>query len=315
MSHTTHAPAPTETSVGAGPALPKQRLLHRGPSLWYAAPALLMFVAFALIPLVVVFGLSFTNWDGISEITFAGFDNWQSALTDPQTWESLWLTIQVMVLSWIIQTPIAMLLGVFTAGRQKYRAVFAVLYFVPLLISAAAIAISWQALLDPNFGVGASSGIGWLTQNWLGNPDTALYVVIVVIAWQFMPFHALLYQGGVQQIPATMYEAATLDGAGRVSQFFNITLPQLRNTIITSTTLMLVGSLTYFDIVFVLTGGGPGTSTRILPLDMYITGFQSYNMGVASVLAVILVIIGLSLSLGLTKLTGFSRMTSELEGA
>jgi raffinose/stachyose/melibiose transport system permease protein len=274
-----------------------------------------MFAAFALIPLVVVFGLSFTNWDGLSAITFAGFDNWVAALSDPQTWEALWLTIQVMVLSWIIQTPIAILLGVFTAGRQRYRAIFAVLYFVPLLISAAAIAISWKALLDPNFGLGQSTGIPWLSQNWLGDPNTALYVVIVVIAWQFIPFHALLYQGGVQQIPASMYEAATLDGAGRMQQFFNITLPQLRNTIITSTTLLLVGSLTYFDIVFVLTGGGPGTATRILPLDMYITGFQEYNMGVASVLAVILVVFGLSLSLGLTKFSGFSKMSSDLEGA
>jgi raffinose/stachyose/melibiose transport system permease protein len=314
MSTTTIAPAPTEDSVGAGRPRSRQHI-HRAPSLWYASPALIMFAAFALIPLVVVFGLSFTNWDGLSAITFAGFDNWVAALSDPQTWEALWLTIQVMVLSWIIQTPIAILLGVFTAGRQRYRAIFAVLYFVPLLISAAAIAISWKALLDPNFGLGQSTGIPWLSQNWLGDPNTALYVVIVVIAWQFIPFHALLYQGGVQQIPASMYEAATLDGAGRMQQFFNITLPQLRNTIITSTTLLLVGSLTYFDIVFVLTGGGPGTATRILPLDMYITGFQEYNMGVASVLAVILVVFGLSLSLGLMKFSGFSKMSSDLEGA
>jgi raffinose/stachyose/melibiose transport system permease protein len=112
-----------------------------------------------------------------------------------------------------------------------------------------------------------------------------------------------------------MYEAATLDGAGRVKQFFHITLPQLRNTIVTSSTLMLVGSITYFDLVFILTGGGPGTATRILPLDMYLTGFTSSNMGVASVLAVILVLLGLLLSLGITKLSGFSKMSSDLEGA
>ncbi len=315
MSTTVHASASAEQSVDAGSAPPTQRKLHKGPSLWYAAPALTMFFTFALVPLVVVFGLSFTNWDGISEITFAGFDNWISALSDPQTWESLRLTLLVMALSWVIQTPIAILLGVFTSGKQKYRAVFAVLYFVPLLISAAAIAISWKALLDPNFGFGASTGIPWLSYNWLGDPNTAIYVVIVVIAWQFVPFHALLYQGGVQQIPATIYEAATIDGAGRMQQFFNITLPQLRNTIITSTTLMLVGSLTYFDIVFVLTAGGPGTSTRILPLEMYFEGFQSYNMGVASVLAMILVVLGLALSLGLTRFSGFTKMSSDLEGA
>ena len=222
-------PAPTKKSVGAGSASPRRgrATLASGPSFWYTAPALVFFIGFAIIPLIIVLGLSFTNWDGLSEITPAGLDNWIAALTDPQTYQSLGITLQMMILGWIVQTPLAILIGVFTAGRQKYRAVYAVLFFVPLLISAAAIAIAWKALLDPNFGLGASTGIDWLSQNWLGNPDTALYVVVVIIAWQFIPFHALLYQGGVQQIPASMFEAATLDGAGRVQQFFSITLPQL----------------------------------------------------------------------------------------
>jgi raffinose/stachyose/melibiose transport system permease protein len=259
--------------------------------------------------------LSFTDWDGLSDIGFIGLDNWSQALTEPQTWQSLGLTLQVMILSWVVQTPISLLLGVFTAGKQKYRSIYGVLFFIPLLISAAAIAIAYKALLDPNFGLGQSTGIPFLSQNWLGNPDIVIYVLVFIIAWQFVPFHALLYQGGVRQIPDSLYEAATIDGAGRMAQFFSITLPQLRNTMITSSTLMLVGSLTYFDIVFVLTQGGPGTSTRLLPLDMYLTGFSSYNMGLASVLAVILVVLGLTLSLGLTKFSGFSKMSSDLEGA
>lgn len=285
------------------------------PSLWMLVPALLFFVSFAIVPLIGVVVLSFTNWDGLSTPTFAGIDNWTSVLTDPQTWNSIWLSLKVMVISWLIQTPISLLLGVFTAGRQKYRNVFAVLYFLPLLLSAAAIAISFKALLDPNFGAGSSLNIGWLSQNWLGDPDLVLYVVIFIIAWQFVPFHTLLYQGGVRQIPASLYEAATIDGAGTVRQFFSITLPQLRNTIVTSSTLMLVGSLTYFDIVYVLTQGGPGTATRILPLDMYLTGFSESDMGQASVLGVLLVVMGLTLSLGLTKLSGFNQMSSQMEGA
>lgn len=295
--------------------LAKGRALTAGPSFWYAVPALTLFFLFALFPLAVVLVLSFTNWDGISTIQFSGLENWKEALTSGATYHALWLTLKVMILSWLIQTPIAILLGVFTAGKQKYRAVYAVLYFVPLLVSSAAIALSWQALLDPNFGFGASTGISFLARNWLGDPATALYVVIAIIAWQFIPFHSLLYQGGARQIPESMIEAATLDGAGRMRQFFHITLPQLRNTIITSSTLMLVGSLTYFDIVFVLTQGGPGDATRLLPLEMYLTGFTSYNMGLASVLAVILVVLGLSLSLGLTKLSGFTKMSSDMEGA
>ena len=99
------------------------------------------------------------------------------------------------------------------------------------------------------------------------------------MSWQFIPFHSLIYQGAVRQIPRTMYEAAQIDGAGRVRQFFSITLPQLKYTIITSSTLMVVGSLTFFDLIFVLTAGGPADATRVLALDMYKKGFQANLMG------------------------------------
>ncbi len=135
-----------------------------------------------------------------------------------------------------------------------------------------------------------------------------------VIAWSFIPFHALLYQAGVRQIPVQLYEAARLDGAGAVRQFWSITIPQLRYTIITSSTLILVGSLTYFDLIFVLTQGGPGDATRILPLDMYLTGFRSFDMGGASVIATILVVVGLAMSLGLNRISGSHRMESQQEG-
>jgi raffinose/stachyose/melibiose transport system permease protein len=285
------------------------------PSSWFVAPALVMFLAFAIIPLVVAFGLSFTSWDGLAAPVFTGIANWVTRLGDPLTYNALWLTFQVIVLSWLIQTPMSLLVGVFVAGRQRYRAVLAALYFIPLILSSAAIGIAFKALLDPNYGVGNSLGLPFLSQDWLGNPSLALYVVIFVIAWQFIPFHSLLYQAGARQIPSSLYEASQLDGAGRVRQFFSITLPQLRNTVITSSTLMIVGSLTYFDIVYVLTQGGPGYATRILPIDMYLTGFSSADFGNASVLAVILVLIGLAIAIALTRFSGFNRMTSEQEGA
>jgi raffinose/stachyose/melibiose transport system permease protein len=112
-----------------------------------------------------------------------------------------------------------------------------------------------------------------------------------------------------------MYEAAQIDGAGRVRQFFSITLPQLKYTIITSSTLMVVGSLTFFDLIFVLTAGGPGDATRVLALDMYKRGFQANLMGPASAIAVILVLVGLALALLLRRLGGGSGSESQLEGA
>lgn len=276
-------------------------------------PSLLMFVTFAVVPLFGVIALSFTKWDGIGAILPNGLGSWRQVLADPQTWRSLGLTFITMAVTWAVQTPLSILLGTFIAGHQRYRSVLAVLYFLPLLLSSAALAIAFKALFDPNFGLGAGLHIPLLSQDWLG-VQLAFPVVLSVIAWQFIPFHTLLYQGGVRQIPIQLYEAASIDGASRVQQFFRITLPQLKYTIITSSTLMLVGSLTYFDLIFVMTEGGPGNATRILPLDMYIRGFKANQMGAASVLAVFLVVIGLGLALGVQRLGGRDKTASQLEG-
>jgi raffinose/stachyose/melibiose transport system permease protein len=279
-----------------------------------ALPALAVFVAFGIVPLVGVLVLSFTEWDGIGAIHPAGLDSWRDVLTDPGLIHALWVTFLVMALSWAFQTPMSLLIGVFLAGRQRYREFLAVLYFVPLLLSSAALAITFKALLDPNFGLGAGLGIPLLAQDWLGRGNLALGVVVFVVSWQFIPFHALIYQGAVRQIPVTLYEAAQIDGAGRVRQFLSITLPQLKYTIIISSTLMVVGSLTFFDLIFVLTEGGPGDATRVLALDMYKRGFQANLMGPASAIAVILVLVGLALALGLRRLGGRDASASQLEG-
>jgi raffinose/stachyose/melibiose transport system permease protein len=204
------------------------------------------------------------------------------------------------------------------AGAQRYRSALSVVYFLPLLFSAVAIGLTWVSLLDPNFGLIDALlnalGLSALAQGWLGNPQLALYVVLAIICWEFIPFHALLYLGGTRQIPRELYEAANIDGANRLQNFFLITLPQLKYTIITSTTLMLTGSLTYFDLFWVTTGGGPGYATRVLPLHMYITAFQDESVGYGSVLAVVLAFFGIVLSLILLRFSGFTKMSSQLEG-
>ncbi len=298
------------TAVAGG-----RRALGRGSLEWLVLPALLFFTAFGILPLLAVLALSFTNWDGLGAITPAGFANWASVLADPGLPHALWITFLIMALSWLVQTPLSILLGTFLAGGQRYRALLAVLYFLPLLLSSAAIAIAYKALLDPNFGLGAGLGVPWLVQNWLGDPVLALGVVVFVVSWQFIPFHSLVYQSAVRQIPVSLYEAARIDGAGRVRQFFSITLPQVKYTLITSSTLMVVGSLTFFDLIFVLTAGGPADATRALAVDMYLRGFRGNLMGPASVIATILVLVGLALALALRRLGGKDPTASQLEGA
>jgi raffinose/stachyose/melibiose transport system permease protein len=304
----------TTTAIPPVQKAPPRSVQH-GTVAWLAVPALVMFLAFGIVPLVGVLVLSFSSWDGLGAIRPAGFASWRSVLSDPALPHTLWVTFLVMALSWAVQTPMSILLGVFLAGHQRYRGLLSVLYFIPLLLSSAAISITYKALLDPNFGLGAGLKIPFLAQDWLGRPYLALGVVIFVVSWQFIPFHSLIYQGGVRQIPDTMYQAAMLDGAGRIRQFWSITLPQLKYTIITSSTLMVVGSLTFFDLIFVLTAGGPGDATRVLALDMYKRGFQANLMGPASAIAMILVLVGLGLALLLRRLGGRDATASQLEGA
>lgn len=306
---------PTRSARAAGRGSVGGEARKTGRVAWMVLPALVFFGVFGAFPLLGVAYLSFSQWDGIGAIHRAGFTNWSSVLQDRTMWNSLGLTFALMIVSWLVQTPLSILLGTFTAGKQRYRAFLAVLYFLPLLLSSAAISIAYKALLDPNFGLAEGLHLSLLSQDWLGSTTLVFYVLIFIISWQYVPFHTLIYQGGVRQIPASLYEAASIDGANTVQQFFAITLPQLKYTIITSSTLMVVGSLTSFDLVFVLTGGGPGNATRILALDMYKRGFQSNQMGPASVIAVLLVVIGLALALLVQRLGGKDSSASQLEGA
>lgn len=286
--------------------------------MFWTAPALVFYVAFAIVPLFIAVYLSFTRWNGLAPAVWIGLENWIALFSDTVTGNSLLLTVEVMVISWIVQTPLSILLGVFMAGNQRYRAILSVLYFLPLLFSAVAIALTWQTMLDPNFGVLDalldSMGLHFLAKVWLGDPSLAFYVVMVIVSWQFIPFHALLYLGGARQIPKELYEAANIDGSGRVQNFFRITLPQLKYTVITSTTLIFTGSLTYFDLFWVTTQGGPGYATRVLPLQMYITAFQNEQVGYGSMIAVVLAAFGILLSFILLRFTGFNKMSSQLEG-
>jgi xylobiose transport system permease protein len=173
----------------------------------------------------------------------------------------------------------------------------------------------WKQLLDPNFGIPAQlSAVFGGNGSFLGTQVGAIIALIIVSAWQFIPFHTLIYQGAARSIPQTLYQAAEIDGAGRIRQFFSITLPQLRNSIITSTVLMVVGGLTAFDTVLILTKGGPGTDTATLPYLMYTEAFKTFNMGYGSAIAVLLVAVATVISIAMVRLSGYDKMTSTQEG-
>jgi len=284
------------------------------PGVGWAIPGLVFFLVFAVAPMVGVLYLSLTSWDGLNAPQFTGLANWSRFIDDGQIWQSTLVTGVLLVGNIAVQAPVSILLGVWSAGHQRNRAVLSAIFFLPLLLSTAATAVMWRQLLDPNFGVPAKLGALFGDTNALGTRNGAIVCLIIVTSWQFVPFHSLLYQGAARAIPNTLYQAAEIDGAGRVRQFIHITLPQLRNTMVTSTTFMVIGGLTAFDIVLLLTNGGPGTDTSILPFSMYQTAFRTYDYGYASAIASFLLLLATGASLALMKISGYDKMTSTLEG-
>jgi raffinose/stachyose/melibiose transport system permease protein len=282
------------------------------------SPTLLLYGVFILVPVGFALFLSFTSWNVVGKLQWVGFANWSRFFSDSGAHHALFVTLELAGLSWVVETPLAMAVGLFIAGRQRYRAVYAAIYLLPLLLSTAGIALMWSGVLSPAFGglawLSRHLDLGFLNRNWLGSPSLTLYVLVAIIAWQFVPFHALIYQAGRRAIPAEIYDAALVDGASLRQTFRHVTLPQLRYTIVTSSTLIVVGSLTYFDIIYILTQGGPGDTTRVLSLEMYDAGFLQTEFGYASVLAVVLAVIGIAVALALIRVTGFGRMDSGREG-
>jgi raffinose/stachyose/melibiose transport system permease protein len=282
------------------------------------SPTLILYAVFIVVPVLVALFISLTRWNIVGSLQWAGFSNWSHFFSDPVAHHSLLVTLELAGLSWAIQTPLAMALGIFIAGTQRYRAFYSAVYLLPLLMSTAGLALMWQGVLEPTFGGLASLGnslhMKFLDQNWLGSTSLTFYVIVAIITWQFVPFHMLIYQAGRRAIPAELYDAAKIDGATVRQAFRHVTLPQLRYTIVTSSTLIIVGSLTYFDIIYILTLGGPGDTTRVLAMDMYNVGFMQTTFGYASVLAVILGVIGILVAVALVRLTGFGTMQSTQEG-
>jgi xylobiose transport system permease protein len=314
-TQTTSAPPAAAAPRGAR-RRPEETRAARGtrPTFLWALPATVFFALFAIAPLIVVAVLSFMSWNGLGSPQFVGLDNWHRILDDPVMIKSIWLTLLLTTLGVVLQTPLSIVLGVWAAGHQRNRAVLSAIYFVPLLLSSTAVSVLWRALLDPNFGIPAR--MTWLfgDGNLFGKQATAIGVLAFVSTWQFTPFHTLIYQGAARAIPQVLYQAAEIDGAGRYRQFFHITLPQLRNSMITSMILMVVGGLTTFETVLILTQGGPGSDTTISAYYMYQKAFQGFDFGAGSAIALCLVVAATIISLIVVRVSGYDKMRSDMEG-
>lgn len=265
----------------------RKRDINRAALIFLLPIALLMMV-YIFYPIVDTFVISFYKWNGISaDKTMIGLKNWIKLLQDTSFWNSFKNNMVVMVLSICIQIPIGLALATFIDFGGKKMTLFKVLWFIPLLMSSVAIGFLFSYALATNGGIVSafSDFFGGGKVDLLGNPKTALYAVIGVIAWQFTPFYMVYCMAAYTNISVDVHEAATIDGATKGQYFWRVALPLLKPSLKSAAILSMVGSLKYFDLVYVMTGGGPGTSTELMATYMYKHSFSKFNMGYGSTVA------------------------------
>jgi multiple sugar transport system permease protein len=269
-----------------------KNLLYRD-SVWafiFLLPNFIGFLMFLLIPLVVSFFISFTEWDLMTPIQWVGFANYIELFKDKTFLKSLWNTIYFTIgtvpLGIIISLFLALALDQGIKGVKIYRAA----YFLPVIASMVAVSLVWMWIYNPEYGLlnYFLSIIGIKGPRWLTSVNWAMPALILTGIWRGLGFNMLLFLAGLQGIPESYYEAADIDGAKWFSKFLYITIPLLFHTTIFVVAMSLINSFQGFDSVYLMTSGGPARSTSVLVYYLYQNAFQYFRMGYASAIAYVL---------------------------
>ncbi|CUQ57135.1 MULTISPECIES: carbohydrate ABC transporter permease [Hungatella] len=272
-------------------------------ALAFAVPAILILGIFVYFPLIENFIYSFQSFT-LSSATkeWVGFDNYRHLFSDKIILVSLKNNILYAVISIVIQVGFGLVLAAVLEdiAFHKFAPALRSIYFIPTVISMTVVCLLFDFVYNPQMGLLNSFlelvGLDGFTRIWLGSKKTAMYAVIAVSQWQSTGYVAMLFIVAIQKIPRDLYEAAEVDGAGKLKRFFYITVPQVRQMFFVTMILTVVGAFTVFNEPYILTGGGPGTATMVLSLHMYQTGFVKNNMGYASTIAMLIFVITAILS-------------------
>ena len=305
----TQQPAPSLAST-AGTRKVRQWL----DAYFLVAPAVLFMIFFVLYPIVRTIWFSFFDYNLLgTQFNFIGIENYAELAGDEVFWRSLRNNFIILIGSVVFQIGVgAVLAAILNRGIRHGSVFFRTLHFAPVIMSVVAVGILWQLIYDPNIGilnnVLHALNLPVPSQGWLGDPRLAIYSVLAVACWQYTGFVMVILLAGMQSVPDAIYEAARLDGANEGQIFWRITIPVIRNVIIVATLITMIGAFKVFDIVYVLTRGGPANASQVLGTYIYYNAFTVNRAGYASALAVILLIF--ALGLGIVQLR-FSRAVGE----
>jgi raffinose/stachyose/melibiose transport system permease protein len=287
------APAPARRVRFGGRAADRPPGEPRRIAYLYLIPAALIFGTFTLLPLVHSVWLSFFQWDGITAGKWVGLHNYGDVLSDPVQRQAFGHALVLLIFYAVIPLLIGLLIaGMVARSHIRGFAFFRVVLFLPQVIALVVVAVMWRMIYDPNDGPineGLRAiGLGGLAKSWLGDFGVALPAVGLIGTWVMYGLAMVLLTAGVQKIPRSLYDAARVDGAGPVREFFAVTLPALRGEIAVALTLSTIAALRNFDLVYITTKGGPGTSTSVPAYQVYERAFLTGKVGSASAMGLTL---------------------------
>ncbi|USK31526.1 sugar ABC transporter permease (plasmid) [Bacillus sp. CMF21] len=262
-------------------------------------PALLIYITFSIIPILISIYYSFMDWNGFGAMKFIGFQNFVDIAKDPIFWKSFKNNIFVVLASVFGQIPIALGLALLLNRKLKGAKIFRTIGFLPVVISTVVISLTWNMLLNAEYGFInqflKAIGLGSLAQNWLGDPKLSMFSVCITIIWQFVGLYFIIFLAALQNVPDEILEAAEIDGASGWKRTVFITLPMIWDTIILAVLLCISGSLRTFDLIYVMTNGGPAHSTEVMAIYMYEKTFSSMKYGYGSAVSLYIFIFSLLL--------------------
>lgn len=303
----TVAGAPEQTDAGdrrgripsdASPGEP------RAVAYLYILPGFLMFAVFVLGPLGHTVWLSLFDWDGVTIGQYVGLDNYSALFRDSEFWGAFLHSLVLVFFFAVVPVSIGLMLAA-AMSRAPIRGLttFRTALFLPQVVSTVVVGVIWRWVYDADGPLNAVlSGLGFGTRAWLGDFTWALAAVGLIGAWVTTGFCVVLFMAGVQKIPDALYDAARVDGAGPIREFFAVTLPGLRNEIAVALTLTVLLALRGFDLIFVTTGGGPGDTTNVPALLMYSRAFTNGDVGSACAIGVVLAGMIFSLAVLITRI-------------
>lgn len=270
----------------------------------YVLPALFLVLFLIYIPIILTGYYGLMKWDGVGEMKFIGLDNYIKLVQDKLFWESTWHSILLGLFS-VLSLIGYLIVSLVLASKIKGANIFRKIYIIPMLLSSVAIAQLWIKIFDPMNGLINSFLTSIGVENvplWLADPEIALYAIFIPIVWQYAGFYIIIIYAALVNVPEELIEAARIDGANAFQIAYKIKVPLISGVLKVLVILAIVGSLKYFDLIYVMTGGGPGHATEVMASYMYKEAFGKYNFGYGSAIGFGLLVISMVATWTIQKL-------------